>query len=375
MERYRWDEIARGLRQAFKQREAKARRLLAQLRDDGKTGREAIIEDLARIGHPALGPAMQELRRGRSPHAAMVLERMGLGVVDSLNWAMRDEKPAVQSRLAKVVAKIQAAAKPRVPGFIRAMADEDQGVRSRAAKQLGYIGAQAGQAVQPLIEALGDKQWAVRLAVAEALAKIAPNSKGVQQALMRTARKDGHWWVRKAAAAGLLRAHPPVLDNAVEALRDNNLSVRMGIAWELGQLGPAAGPAIPALVKALGDENGSVRDSAARALGKIGPPARAALPALRKALTDKHEDTRVDAALSLWRLDPSSAGAALPVIVEMLVAKHPQRRVTGALVLGQMGPAAKKAIPALKEALKDEDEDVRKAAAEALKKIQAAPTT
>jgi HEAT repeat protein len=37
--------------------------------------------------------------------------------------------------------------------------------------------------------------------------------------------------------------------------------------------------------------------------------------------------------------------------------------------LGQIGPAAKAAVSALIDALKDEDKDVRTAAAEALKKI------
>ena len=39
-------------------------------------------------------------------------------------------------------------------------------------------------------------------------------------------------------------------------------------------------------------------------------------------------------------------------------------------MLGEIGPPAKAAIPALTRALKDEDEYVHKAAAEALKKIQ-----
>ena len=38
--------------------------------------------------------------------------------------------------------------------------------------------------------------------------------------------------------------------------------------------------------------------------------------------------------------------------------------------MGEIGPAAKAAVPPLTEALKDKDENVRKAAAEALKKIQ-----
>jgi len=41
-----------------------------------------------------------------------------------------------------------------------------------------------------------------------------------------------------------------------------------------------------------------------------------------------------------------------------------------ARALGEIGPAAKAAVPALSEALKDKDENLRNAATEALKKIQ-----
>ena len=46
-------------------------------------------------------------------------------------------------------------------------------------------------------------------------------------------------------------------------------------------------------------------------------------------------------------------------------------RASFAQALGAIGPEAKAAVPALREGLKDKDERVRTAAAEALKKIQA----
>ena len=42
-----------------------------------------------------------------------------------------------------------------------------------------------------------------------------------------------------------------------------------------------------------------------------------------------------------------------------------------ASALGEISPPVKNAVSALKELLKDEDEDVQKSAAEALKKIEA----
>lgn len=55
--------------------------------------------------------------------------------------------------------------------------------------------------------------------------------------------------------------------------------------------------------------------------------------------------------------------------------EDPERRARAARDLGRMGPEAKFAVARLKELLRDENEDVRKAAAEALRRIEGSPTT
>jgi HEAT repeat protein len=65
----------------------------------------------------------------------------------------------------------------------------------------------------------------------------------------------------------------------------------------LALFGPKAVVAVPALIDALADENGSVRDHAATTLGKIGPGAKAAVPALtalRDALREGGEPDRAE---------------------------------------------------------------------------------
>ena len=70
-----------------------------------------------------------------------------------------------------------------------------------------------------------------------------------------------------------------------------------------------------------------------------------------------------------------AAEVAVPVLIRALKDewKWERAHVVAAESLGRIGPAARSAVPALKEFLKDKDGDVRKAAAEALKKIQPAP--
>ena len=123
----------------------------------------------------------------------------------------------------------------------------------------------------------------------------------------------------------------------IEALKDKDQEVRYSAARALGKIGPKAEKAVPALVRALKDKNEYVRQWAASALGKIGPKAEKAVPALTEALKDRWPGIRAQDA---------------------------------AVALGKIGPAAEKAVPALTEALKDEKVYVRKAAKEALAKIQ-----
>jgi len=102
---------------------------------------------------------------------------------------------------------------------------------------------------------------------------------------------------------------------------------------------PCGKPAVPLLVAALNDRDPRVRNSAAYALSQVPNAAEAlpeALPALVKALGDKYVGVRYHAALALARL----------------------------------GPGAAEAGPVLQDALLDEDESVRFAAAEALKGIR-----
>jgi HEAT repeat protein len=56
-------------------------------------------------------------------------------------------------------------------------------------------------------------------------------------------------------------------------------------------------------------------------------------------------------------------------LIGALSDSEPKFRAGAANALGVLGPAAKAAVPALKKALKDEDEKVRQSAAVALKAI------
>jgi HEAT repeat protein len=90
------------------------------------------------------------------------------------------------------------------------------------------------------------------------------------------------------------------------------------------------------------------------------------VPALSEALANSEPRTSVEILRALSEIG-AEAAPALPTVIK--VSTGPDKEVRGAAcwVLGRIGPAA---IPALEKLLQDEDEGVRSAAAQALKKIR-----
>lgn len=106
-------------------------------------------------------------------------------------------------------------------------------------------------------------------------------------------------------------------------------------------------------------------------LGKIGPAAKPAVPRLLETLKSDSR-SRIAAALALVQIQPDLSPQVIPEIIRELKSQDHYRRIYATSALGEIGPAAKKALPDLKEMLKDPH--VAKEATEAIKKIEATPT-
>jgi HEAT repeat protein len=92
-------------------------------------------------------------------------------------------------------------------------------------------------------------------------------------------------------------------------LHDPDLVVRVHAGILLGDLGPAAGPAVPALLELLRGDVVQDRRLAALTLGRIGHAAAAAIPALRQALRDPDATVRRFAAAALDEIEPTPGQA------------------------------------------------------------------
>lgn len=168
------------------------------------------------------------------------------------------------------------------------------------------------------------------------------------------------------------------------------------------EMGNTATELLPALVEALQDEFMGRDERAADAIGRLGSDAVSAVPHLKrkleldsdKASTDRRLESdglcfpmsRFHAAAALWRVDPGQTPLAVSVILELLEpngrysmwsgphafggVKSPEIRAKAAIELGQIGPGARDAIPLLRDAAQSEEDVLREAAVEALRRIE-----
>lgn len=144
-------------------KERKIGGLVKRLCNMSGVAREEAIEELVKIGEPAV------------PALVKALGDKGWDVKANAAWALGEIGDA-----------------STVPALIDALGDEDEEVRLRAAEALGKIGD--ASAVPALIGRLGDEDWDVMAAAAEALEKIGPRNAADLNALVsiaREAKKEG----------------------------------------------------------------------------------------------------------------------------------------------------------------------------------------
>jgi HEAT repeat protein len=102
-------------------------------------------------------------------------------------------------------------------------------------------------------------------------------------------------------------------------------------------------------------EEPGVRAFAAKALGNMPEKARGEMPELIRVLGDENNDVRTAARWALGQTGPKG----IPALREALKNNNPRVRSGAAFALGSMGTAAEDAVPDLLLAMKDEDRTVR----------------
>ncbi len=243
--------------------------------------------------------------------------------------------------------------------------------------------------------------WALAFLAAAPLQAGTPAEEA--QKLIRKLSRDKNADQRSMAAErlGNLRAVEAVPALAA-ALRDKDSGVRSNAAGALLEIGEPAKEAMPALREALLDSDSTTVWNAAGALHNMGVVTTDLMPAYRRLLQDPECDMKVSAAVAIAEYAPpeellpialecrggpareyevekgvrslmtsiAKDRAALPLIVEALKTDRSwEVREWAARALGEAGLAARAHLPALREALTDEDDRVRTAAERAIARI------
>jgi hypothetical protein len=171
---------------------------------------------------------------------------------------------------------------------------------------------------------------------------------------------------------------PPLLRRLLPPPQDG-FYTRETAAVILGEMGARAKPAIPALIWTLTrDDNPYVKGYAAQALGDLGATDKTAIAALTLALTKKDFALRYYATNALIELDQQTAASAgiynastVPFLIDVLREEDEfvLIRRSAARALGNVGRGDKTALAALTGALRARDAFVRRAATNALLRL------
>lgn len=278
------------------------------------------------------------------------------GLLHDLRYEVRRK----QEKAADALYEMGQSAKAAVPDLVEALGKRWPTVRKRVAFALGRIGggAEVIAALQRVLEQ--DEDAEVRHAAADALIRLGAGISVLHSTDDERRRQaaDGLAALGPAARATvpdlltMLRADDPVI----------SLDTRRSLARAIWLIGPEAS-AIPDLLKALRASDELVRLWIARGFAVLGPAAVSATPALVQALADPAEMVRSSLAWALARIGPDAIGS----VVKALQSGEPALRCGAAECLGRM--RARDAIPALEAAQQDNEEAVRQAATESLRRL------
>jgi HEAT repeat protein len=250
--------------------------------------------------------------------------------IAALTTALRDPDSRVRRSAADALGEIGEKAYRSIPQLVAVFDDVDPSVVGAAARATGRMGRRASRAVKDLTDLLDHEDARVREAASVSLGNLG-----------RRARKSAH--------------------DLNARLGDSDPAVRAAAARSLGQVDSGSDQSVTDLVRILDDENDVVRDAASEALVGIGKPT---VPALVRALGNGDPIFLQAVVDTLGRIGP----VAVAALVETLQADSEPEIVRGyaAMALAQIADRDKNVVPALIEALQDENAGVRMSTAEAL---------
>ncbi|WP_158265519.1 HEAT repeat domain-containing protein [Blastopirellula marina] len=292
--------------------------------------------------------------------------------IPALTSALDSKDVELQRRAARSLAQFGKEAESAVPKLSQLLDSPVPKLRAYAAYALGKIGDSKLPALPKLIQLVTDEDAMVRRSALEALLDLNLDSNVSLPILVDV--------LEKADPAMVL----PVLSEMAEqgeraiprlrtALKNEQAAYWACLVAEA--MGPKAAPLVPELTAVLSNKDPGTRMHALIALGEIGPEAKPAMDAVINALeNDSVPAVKYSAAFALASMEADKATDALKKAAE---GEDAFLTLISYYAVAKLNPndtmMAQTAATFLVEAMKNEDANVRAAAAHCLANLEASP--
>ena len=321
--------------------------------------RETAIRSLAHVGQgfpeaiAALIVAMDDPEWYVRKVAVESLLQLGQGeseAVLALIGALGDSSDDVRWAAARGLEASGQGDRDVVVALLDAFGTSELNVRRQLARILSKFENVLEYMLPLWLELLNDPDFALREVASIALGAADKNSPRIILAL-QSALNDPYWSVRHVAANSLLRLgceSPDILTSLVGMINEPIfLNTRIMIVRGLGYLGQKFPEVESILARALTDPAWEVRESAAKSLGELGAVSQAVVTALKRALKDSQKGYGYPVTYPVRE-------AALGSLGQLKIEDETQLRTV---------------LIALNRRLHDRDDDVRRAALTAIRRL------
>jgi HEAT repeat protein len=252
--------------------------------------RKELAVALARLGklaRPAVQPltgALKDADAGVRAAAADALGRIGPDAkpaAPELLLLLKDTNKAVRQAAIFALGRVEPedTAEPASALVAVLKTDPDADLRKEAMLALGFLGDTSSPVIAAVAAVLTDKAAEMRALAATTLGKFGPAVRSAETELTTAINTDADKGVRLNAVRTLCSGYgtdaATLIPLLTERLKDDgDFEVRIAIAEELGALGAAGKPALPALRTAQRDPQLKVRDAATAAIKAIERPTK-----------------------------------------------------------------------------------------------------
>jgi HEAT repeat protein len=308
--------------------------------------------------------------------------RDGLVAGKTLSMVVReiqDKDPSVREAAIRAIPLFGPEGREAAPYLIAELKDNDTGLKSHAAIALGLVGVDERdmkKGIDALTLLLGDPQSVVRMQAATTLARFGPEAASAIPKLGGLIKDVSSWEVRKAACFALGTTaqdprngpHKQVIVALTNALGDLSAPVRLEASTALVLLGPPADTAtrmsaVAALQKLARDRDDGVVIWSRMAIMRLDKVSNANLTTIAKFLRSPEGPARLQAVRALAMVGREASAFAGELEQTAASDKEPAVILAALGALTTLGPEGQASLQKL---AKHDNEDIRKAAQEAL---------